>query len=941
MGAVGSFRTACAQTLASAAAAVVLVCVGSLVAASTSDVDTRLSGFEMAAQNEALELYYLASTSEIAVRVRDTGSVWFSNPRDRGTAERIARGAAKDRLNAQFSLSYFTPRDELKDMDSYNDSAKLGQVEAARLDNGLRVEYTLGKEWNDDAFLPVMMTEESFGALILGRLSERDRELFLDSYDHVQMVEVSDEYPAIDVYNLHPDVLGNYTLMSPTATLTARGREKLVEGFIDQIVGHRKDLSGRPDMTHDCIPEAVKHAPVYVLKTGVRAWDKEDMIALIKEMGASPADMQQDYDVFGLDKAEPNTVIFRVVLEYRLDGDSLVVRVPVGDLEYPTDVPGEFGGEVSYPPHSIRLLEYFGAAGVDAEGYIFVPDGSGGLIYLNNGKTQMPAYSARVYGLDRALDPPQTREALSQQVYLPVFGMKQGVDSILAVIEEGRAAARINADVAGRTDSYNKVFAIFDVVSGGITSLESWTDWRQGVSGRRQSINVYQARPFRDDMVVRYRFLHGKNAGYPGMARTYQDYLVAKGALRKAVGDKTVGDKDAGDDDLPFVLELIGSVAVKQPVLGVPRDVVKALTTFDQSQEIVDRFADAGVRNMVLRYSGWLQGGLYHSFPDRVRVERAVGGHGALDRLCRHLEESGVELYLDVTFLEVYRNRLLDGFVTIRDAARHLDKTAAMSLYYHPVSAMHQPWMANPILSPRRLSSVVQGFVSGFDRIAASGLSLRQMGQCVDSDFREDLELLVDREQAAEIIADQLRKLVEDYQLTLMVEGGNDYALEYASFVVGAPTSSSKYNLLDRSVPFYQMVLHGYVNYAGPPLNHAQDPIRDRLVTIESGAIPYYQLAYAKPLEVKQTDVNDLYSFGFEDWIDGASEFYTEANRILGRLQRQRIVDHVELAPGVFQTVYEHGQSVLVNYNKEHYMAGRVVVPALGYTLVEEALANE
>ena len=139
---------------------------------------------------------------------------------------------------------------------------------------------------------------------------------------------------------------------------------------------------------------------------------------------------------------------------------------------------------------------------------------------------------------------------------------------------------------------------------------------------------------------------------------------------------------------------------------------------------------------------------------------------------------------------------------------------------------------------------------------------------------------------------------------------------------------------LARPVPFYQMVLHGYVHCAGEPLNHAQDRLHARLRTIESGAIPCYQLIYEDPSEVKQTSIDHLFSMGFEGWIDEASQFYMDANRILADLQEQRIVDHRELAAGLFQTVYEDGRSVLVNYNAEDVRFGDIVVPGLDYMLV-------
>ena len=51
-----------------------------------------------------------------------------------------------------------------------------------------------------------------------------------------------------------------------------------------------------------------------------------------------------------------------------------------------------------YPISAIQILPFFGAANLDQTGYIFIPDGSGALIDLNNGKEHYQPFSARVYG---------------------------------------------------------------------------------------------------------------------------------------------------------------------------------------------------------------------------------------------------------------------------------------------------------------------------------------------------------------------------------------------------------------------------------------------------------------------------------------------------------------------------------------------------------------
>ena len=49
---------------------------------------------------------------------------------------------------------------------------------------------------------------------------------------------------------------------------------------------------------------------------------------------------------------------------------------------------------------TIEFLPYFGTASTKNQGFIFIPDGSGAIINLNNGKTDVEGYSKKIYGVD-------------------------------------------------------------------------------------------------------------------------------------------------------------------------------------------------------------------------------------------------------------------------------------------------------------------------------------------------------------------------------------------------------------------------------------------------------------------------------------------------------------------------------------------------------------
>src|SRR5699024_11857689 len=54
-------------------------------------------------------------------------------------------------------------------------------------------------------------------------------------------------------------------------------------------------------------------------------------------------------------------------------------------------------------------------------------------------------------------------------------------------------------------------------------------------------------------------------------------------------------------------------------------------------------------------------------------------------------------------------------------------------------------------------------------------------------------------------------------------------------------------------IPFYQIVYHGLVDYAGQPINLSSSPSEDMLKCLEYGAVPYYRFIYQPSSAMKET----------------------------------------------------------------------------------------
>jgi hypothetical protein len=206
---------------------------------------------------------------------------------------------------------------------------------------------------------------------------------------------------------------------------------------------------------------------------------------------------------------------------------------------------------------------------------------------------------------------------------------------------------------------------------------------------------------------------------------------------------------------------------------------------------------------------------------------------------------------------------------------------------------------------------------------------LGDLGDELNSDFNK--KDVITREEAKQTVVEQLAKL--DSYPHVMVSGGNAYTLPYVDSVVNAPLENSGFNLTDRSVPFYEMVLHGYIDYAGSAVNLSDEQtVRYHVLkALETGANLSFTWFYAKSSSIKGTDFDYLYSAQYQNWMDEAKIAYDEVNAVLSKVRTQVIKDHQMLETGVYQTTYEDGTTVVVNYNDFAVNVRGIAVEPMGY----------
>ncbi|TFE29404.1 DUF5696 domain-containing protein [Cohnella luojiensis] len=556
-----------------------------------------------------------------------------------------------------------------------------------------------------------------------------------------------------------------------------------------------------------------------------------------------------------------------LAIQYELTANGLKVRVPTEGIK-------EEGDFVVF---SLDLLPYFGAAAAGEEGYIFVPDGPGGLIKFTSNRADISkGYIHQVYGLDvtNMLNWSRSGERREDIAY-PVFGMKRGTNAFLAVISRGGDSSNIAAMPPGLKSSFYNVYT-------SQIYRENYLYQRSRVSA---PVKAVQKERLKTDREIEYRFLEGDDSGYVGMANAYRDYLAETGGL---------GSPLQPVEHVPLYLKIMGGgfrEAYNQ-IEYVPT------TTFSQAAEIVKGLQEKGVANMEVVYYGWQNMG-GHRLDNRFPIEKKLGGKSAAKEFVSEMRKDDI----DVQFY--------DQLIWLDDTSTSLSPKNSGVRKMDGTVFKDESWFLS---KPARTVDLAYDSIQELKEIGVSGLFYDGLGSMVFNDY--DPTGLMTREDAINIyegLLDYTRKELG----SAGVYRGNDYSLGEIDYIDDLPNDSSYDFMIDETVPFYPIVLHGYVPYSfGDGGNLRNDVQTEFLKSIEYGAMPTFFLTYEESRKMMDLHIwFFLFSSQYEKWADRIGQEYGQFDS-LAKLYAQKIVDHEKLAGKRFATTYEDGTRVIVDYDR-------------------------
>lgn len=735
----------------------------------------------------------------------------------------------------------------------------------------------------------------------------------------VEYYDYSNNLCSMDSYN-HSVVYGNTTHKLNTDTLSVTylvGKNTVTLSDIPQQISKNRfedfvsrlsdedakslksfyklmSIKGKSDEVKETYKEQypnIVNNDIYIVNTA-SSFYLSKVKSLFEKAGYTSEDLHIDNTENMITEEQDRSVNFTVVLDYRLDENGLNVTIDKKKIKCDKEI------IIS----KITLLKTFGCGSIDDGGYLMVPDGCGSLIYFNNGKTN-GSFSMRVYGDDTGISS-STHYRYDEKASLPVFGIKNNKSALVGIITEGSSYATINASTSGNENSFNCAYVSFIA-----TSIDKIT------LGKSSEIISGETKPYDGNLTISYRPIIDETEDYIGMAKTYRKHLINSGIISKKETENL------------FLADFICGVPVEKNVFGLPIKTIESLTSFAEIQRCTEELLNYNLRNVSIKAEGCFNNGLEQQYLNKIKIPKKVGNKSDLKKLSNYLEENNIEFYPQAYLTTFFSG---GGFNSRKMNIRGIDKDISVNYEYDYLSRYRRfnnrfIYQLSPMLLKKEIQTLLKDDIYNLN----INLALSDVSEVLCSDFSD--KQYSNREESLDNITDILETISKTKKL--LVSNPNEFALSTASVVSDLPLEDSCFKCCDESIPFYQTVLRGYVNYTSKPLNYEDDYTYSYLKSVEYGSGMQFVFSNHPSSTLKNSDYNyinkNILPKGFKNVVSD----FNKADEALKLVDGCEISSHKKISQNLYRTVYENGVSIIVNYNNTDITVGNITVKAADFAL--------
>ena len=562
---------------------------------------------------------------------------------------------------------------------------------------------------------------------------------------------------------------------------------------------------------------------------------------------------------------------------------------------------------------SVSLAPFLcSAMNTNEDSYLVVPSGSGGLMYVDERAEGVRTWSGEIYGDDPARLVPECLME-DEAVRLPFFGVRDGENALLAIVEEGDESAYLTANAGDPATGHSNAYVSF--YARGFDISESQTAWAMNdIYRTEETISTEHA-------TVAFYPLAGQMANYTGMAQSYQAYLKEKGTLTAQIEEQS------------YALYVVGGAQLKELVAGVPIEKTRALTTFKEVQKILSELKKQTNETPAVQLKGFGEKGLD---PGKVaggfRFASVFGSDKERLNLESYCSENQIPLFTDYDL--VYFKSDGEGVSTLLDAAKSAS-SRKIKIYYKDKALWHydEDEKGYFLVGRGNLQSLVDKLKKVVNKNHISSVCLSTLGQVAYSDYSDTLysgrgNTIIDVQNALS----QLR----ESEILVATQSANAYAAAVSDSIFEVSVTNGEYIALDVRVPLYQMVFKGYVPLYSTAVNATENYDQSVMLAVSSGTSLGFSIVEEYDMAFSVTPYTTLHASAYEGNKEKMFEVILECADYYKAIQGQTIIDYTFISNTVTKTKFSNGVVVYANHSDDTAESPLGQLKAYGFSYTTE-----
>lgn len=570
-----------------------------------------------------------------------------------------------------------------------------------------------------------------------------------------------------------------------------------------------------------------------------------------------------DYESYG----------FHFYIDYTLENDHLKASLKTSEIveKNRTDIATE-----------ITVLGSFGASGSKEKGYFVIPDGSGAVINFDNGKSRS-TYRRKIYG-DDITAVQEKKYSVTEQVYLPVYGIVRENNAMLAVASKGDSNAFITAEIPEQsgynTCNFTFVLRNTDTYYMSGNSTERLTVFENG------GIDC-------GDIEILYYPISGKDLSYVDIAGSYRKYLTDNCNV------KPFTKKNYS----PLYINFYGGTEKKKSFSGIPVMQKQPLTSYSDAENILKSI---NAENAVISYRDWTDNGIKNKIDTTAKPSYVLGGKKDFRKLENFIADRNYEFYPTAENIEYYS--CLRGISGAMRVSGVYAKIPDYNIVYGTPDSYKKK---RYLLSPEDFSEIIGKLSKNYSGAGFEGFSAGKITSVLYGDYGKNK---VTRFQAMENVINSLSAT----DINILADGANAYSLPYVKHIINVPLNSSGYDIFDEDIPFYQIVMHGLIPYTSTAVNSSADIYNMLMMSAVTGSNLYYDLISGETDIIKDTEYSNLYYANADYWTETISEQYNKISPLLKSVSNATISDYmVEDSGNLITAEYSDGTVIKADFTEK------------------------